>query len=64
MQIAPFEKHGIPVFLGIGNHELVPPKDRLQYVERFAKWIGSPAKEQRPEDSGSSRPPRTYYHWH
>jgi hypothetical protein len=63
MQIAPFEKHGIPVFLGIGNHELIPPKDRLQYVERFAKWIDSLAKEQRPADGANSRPPRTYYHW-
>ena len=64
MQVAPFEKHGIPVFLGIGNHELIPPKDRAQYIDKFHKWIDSAAlKEQRLKDNASEQRAQTYYHW-
>jgi hypothetical protein len=64
MQIGPFEKHGIPVFLGIGNHELIPPKTREQYLEKFAKWIDGPQiREQRLKDDSSAGGPRTYYRW-
>jgi hypothetical protein len=63
MQIAPFEKHDIPVFLGIGNHELISPKDRAQYIEKFSKWIDSPLlREPRSRDNPKS-PVQTYYHW-
>lgn len=64
MQIDPFEKRGIPVFLGIGNHELIPPKTRAQYIEKFSKWIDSPAiTNQRLKDSPTAAEARTYYHW-
>lgn len=64
MQIEPFEKKGIPVFLGIGNHELIPPKDRAQYIAKFAKWIDSPPiQQQRLKDDAAAKQPRTYYHW-
>jgi hypothetical protein len=64
MQVAPFETHGIPVFLGIGNHELIPPKDRSQYIDKFAKWIDSSIiKTQRLKDNPKASGARTYYHW-
>src|SRR5262249_18697873 len=33
-QIAPFAP--LPVYLGIGNHEVVPPKTRADYIAQFA----------------------------
>ena len=37
-QIDPFGD--IPVYLGIGNHELVPPKTRSDFIQQFADWLG------------------------
>ncbi len=48
-QIEPFGK--TPVYLGIGNHETLPPKTRAQYIKRFRAW--------RPRDAAD----RTYYQW-
>src|SRR6185437_12543340 len=31
-----------PVFLAIGNHELVPPKTRADYLQQFADWLDAP----------------------
>lgn len=63
-QLGPFQKLDIPVFLGIGNHELVPPKDRAQYVAKFAKWLDAEViKNRRVADDPSVRQPLTYYHW-
>src|SRR6476619_4752990 len=39
-QLAPFG--AMPVYLGIGNHELVPPKTRGEYLAQFADWVNSP----------------------
>ena len=64
MQIAPFQAAHLPVFLGIGNHETIPPKTRGEYVARFADWLDSPAlKDQRLADDPNAHEPRTYYHW-
>src|SRR6202051_4832243 len=39
-QIAPFGS--MPFFLGIGNHETVPPyKTREDFLLQFADWLGS-----------------------
>lgn len=64
MQIAPFEAAHLPVFLGIGNHETIPPKTRGEYVAQFADWLDSPVlKDQRLVDDPNAREPQTYYHW-
>jgi hypothetical protein len=59
-QIAPFG--ALPVFLGIGNHELVPPHTRDMYMEQFADWLDKPVvRDQRLKDGDHML--KTYYHW-
>jgi AcrR family transcriptional regulator len=61
-QIAPFGK--IPVFLAIGNHELVAPKSRGEYLAQFADWLNAPAiQSQRLKDNPNDHKLKTYYHW-
>lgn len=53
-----------PVYIGIGNHELVPPKTRQDFVIQFADWLGAPIiREQRIKDDPLDRKLRTYFHW-
>ena len=67
------------VYVGIGNHEEVPPKNDPpgQFTEQFKSWLLAPAiKEQRIKDQDCDRAageaagsaecvilPRNYYHW-
>jgi Calcineurin-like phosphoesterase len=62
-QVAPFDP--IPFFVGIGNHEIVSPKTKAEFVKQFSHWLSSPAlQKQRQADSWDKGPmPRTYYHW-
>jgi hypothetical protein len=54
----------MPIFLGIGNHELVPPKTRADFMVQFADWLNSPPlREQRLKDDPQDRKLRTYFHW-
>lgn len=60
-QLAPFGS--IPVLLAIGNHEVVPPKTRLDYVAQFADWIATPEiRDQRLKDDPRDHRVRTWYH--
>ncbi len=52
-QIAPFGK--LPVFLGIGNHELYGGHTREQYRQTFARWL-----TQEPIEGQAGE---TWYHW-
>jgi hypothetical protein len=61
-QIAPFGS--LPVFLGIGNHEVIPPKTREAYLIAFADWLDAPAiRAQRLRDDPHDHQMRTYFHW-
>ncbi|MDE3155396.1 MAG: hypothetical protein KGN76_09855 [Acidobacteriota bacterium] len=61
-QIDPFGTR--PVFLGIGNHENIPPKTRSDYLEQFADWLGQPVlTAQRLQDDPRAHRLRTYFHW-
>jgi hypothetical protein len=61
-QVKPFAP--VQVFLGIGNHELIPPKSRSEYVKEFEEWIDSPELRcQRRKDDASDTTTKTYYHW-
>jgi hypothetical protein len=61
-QIVPFG--GTPVFLGIGNHDTVPPKTREQYLIQFADWLDQPLLQlQRLSDDPRARKITAYFHW-
>jgi hypothetical protein len=61
-QLAPFGS--VPVFLAIGNHELVFPHTREMYVQQFADWLDTPViREQRLKDDPKDHLLMTYYHW-
>ena len=55
-QIVPFESMEIPFYVGIGNHEVVAPKTREQFVIQFADWLDAPVlRNQRLEDNRKLR---------
>jgi hypothetical protein len=61
-QVAPFGT--IPVYLAIGNHELVAPKSRLEYLAQFGDWLSTPPIQgQRLKDDPKDHRVKTYYHW-
>jgi len=61
-QMAPFGT--LPVFLGIGNHETIPPSTRDAWLLQFADWLGSPIiRAQRLKDDPADHKLRSYYHW-
>jgi hypothetical protein len=62
-QIASFGT--MPVFLGIGNHEMILHKDRKDFLREFADRLDSPVlRSQRlKDDDPDNRDPHSYYHW-
>jgi Calcineurin-like phosphoesterase len=61
-QLVPFGD--LPVFLAIGNHELVPPMTRPQYIAQFADWLNQPVlQRQRLADNPANHLLTTYNHW-
>lgn len=61
-QLVPFGD--LPVYLGIGNHELVPPMTRGMYIAQFADWLNQPTlQRQRLADDPANHLLTTYYHW-
>lgn len=61
-QLLPFGD--LPVFLEIGNHELVPPMTKGQYMAQFVDWLNKPMlQQQRLKDNPSDHVLKTYYHW-
>ena len=61
-QIAPFGS--LPYFVGIGNHEIVEPKTREDFVATFTTWLDAPVlRSQRRKDTPSDDRVKSYYHW-
>ena len=61
-QVEPFG--AMPVYLAIGNHELVAPKSRGEFLAQFADWLDAPPiQSQRLKDNPKDRRLKTYYHW-
>ena len=60
-QVASFAP--LPVFLGIGNHEMVN-RTRADYITQFGDWLTMPpVQQQRLHDDSNDHTLRTYYHW-
>ena len=62
-QIVPFGS--IPFFVGIGNHETVPPlKTREDFILQFGDWLDAPVlRAQRLRDNPADHRIKTYFHW-
>lgn len=61
-QIRPFG--AIPFILGIGNHDVLPPKTRDGFIAQFSAWLDQPMlREQRLKDDPDATAPATYAHW-
>ena len=61
-QMAPFG--AIPFLVGIGNHEVVYPKTREEFLIKFAPWLDTPPlRAQRLKDTPGDSVVRTYFHW-
>ena len=55
-QIAPFENIPMPFYLGIGNHETIPPKNRCQFSKQFARLLEKPELHNSKTDLVSGAP--------
>jgi len=61
-QVPPFGS--LPFFIGIGNHEVYPPKTRAEFLTTFKSWLDAPPlKAQRQKDFGADVGIKAYYHW-
>ncbi len=62
-QIAPFAE--IPFFVGIGNHETIPPKDENRFLAQFSGWLSTAVLNEQRKADGDKNPnaPKAYYHW-
>jgi Calcineurin-like phosphoesterase len=61
-QLKPFGT--FPVYVTIGNHEMVTPKTRSDYIAQFRRWIDRPnLRAQRLQDDPGALEPKIYYHW-
>jgi hypothetical protein len=59
-QIEPFGR--TPFYLGIGNHEVIPPKTEDEFKKTFAQWMDLPVlRRQRAKDKTPDT--ELYYHW-
>jgi hypothetical protein len=54
----------VPFYLGIGNHETIPPKTRALFVETFREYLNrADVREQRLKDEPGAAEVKTYFHW-
>jgi len=60
-QIAPFE--GILFYVGIGNHEVIPPKNEDAFKREFRSYLDMPQLHQQRIADNEPAEPQTYYHW-
>ncbi len=60
-QVAPFGS--LPFYVGIGNHEVIPPKTEDAFKRQFADWLDQSAlQRQRLQDKEPAQP-EAYFHW-
>jgi hypothetical protein len=55
---------GMDVFVGIGNHETIPPKSRGEFITAFDRWLDQPiVHDQRHSDDPKDGTVKSYFHW-
>jgi hypothetical protein len=61
-QVTPFAP--LPIYLGIGNHETIPPKTKPEWIAQFGDWLTLPnIVQQRLADDPTDHLLKPYYHW-
>ncbi|MBA3948887.1 MAG: metallophosphoesterase [Acidobacteria bacterium] len=61
-QIKPFGD--MPYYVTLGNHDVVFPRTRQDFIQQFADWLVTPAlRDQRLKDDPDNRLIQTYYRW-
>jgi hypothetical protein len=60
-QIAAFRD--LPVYLGIGNHETIPPKNEDAFRRQFADWLDQATLRREREQDKEPAQPEPYFHW-
>jgi len=53
----------LPVYVGIGNHETMPPKGEDAFKREFADWLDQPTLRHQRETDREPVQPESYYHW-
>ena len=56
-QVGTFAKNKTPVFLGIGNHEMILHNDHEDFIKAFKDWLNP---DNQKTETGKIQ---TYYHW-
>lgn len=52
-----------PFYLGIGNHEVIPPKNEESFKHQFQDFLDIPSLRQQRRVDGESPEPQPYFHW-
>ena len=60
-QIAPFGS--VPFYVGIGNHEVIPPKTEDAFKRQFADWLDQPSLQRQRQKDKEPAQPEPYFHW-
>ena len=60
-QIAAFGS--IPFYVGIGNHETIPPKTEDAFKRQFNDWLDQPTLQRQRLQDHEPAQPEPYYHW-
>lgn len=53
----------LPVYVGMGNHEVIQPKNEESFKREFADWLDQPTLRQQRERDKEPAQPEPYYHW-
>lgn len=53
----------LPFYLGIGNHEVIPPKNEDAFKRQFSDWLDLPVLHQQRLLDKEPANPEPYYHW-
>ena len=53
----------VPFYVGIGNHEVIPPKTGDAFRRHFFDWLTLPTLQRQRQLDGEPASPQPYYHW-